>query len=103
MYGPALFHLHGEWHYQCETEAAGVLKTEDFRWRKLCTSTEYLVIAHLDGQSLLGSTLHTHIHMHTPNPVCVCQVACSSDSSVKFIDLISAYYIQLSRQGHLGL
>lgn len=42
---------------------------------------------------------------HTPsqNHVCVCQVACSSDSLVRFIDLILARYIQLSRQGHLGL
>ena len=73
MYGPALFHLHGEWHYQCETEAAGVLKTEEFRRQKLRTSTEYLVIAHLDGQSLLGSTiiLSTHTYTHKILFVCV--------------------------------
>lgn len=57
MCGPALFHLHGEWQLECETEAVGVLKTGEFGWQRRLASTGYLVITHLEGQSLFGSII----------------------------------------------
>lgn len=60
-------------------------------------------VFHLHGQSVFGGAVPFSTQTHTRHPVCVCQVACSSDNSGRFIDLISAYYIRLSRRGHLGL
>lgn len=91
MCGPFLSHLHGEGQLECETEPVGNLKNGEFGWQSCCASTGNLIIAHLEGQSLLevlSPSLQTHAL--TKMCLCVCQVASSSDSSVRFIDMISS-------------
>ncbi len=55
-----------------ETEAVGVLKTEEVRWQKLRASTGYLVIAHLDLQSLFGSSVNLSGHTCSHKILFVC-------------------------------
>lgn len=82
-----------------------IWKTKEFGWqRRCCASSAYLVIAYLDVPSFFGKRYYPLSQIHALTKLCcVCQIACLSDSSVRFIDLISSYCIQLSQQGHLGL
>lgn len=90
MCGPALFHQCGEGQIECETEAVGDLKTGVWMAEVSCNHR-------VPGHGPSGWTVpvwkhyYPHCkHMFSQNRVCVCQVACLSDSSVRFIDLIAS-------------